>query len=254
MISMKMDRNAITQYFEDYVRKYDFSDERIALKHKHSYKVAQICEEIAVNLGLNEYDVYVSWVIGMLHDIGRFEQLTNYDTYSDVNAVDHAKLGVSILREEDELRGMFSQEYYQYILSAIDSHNLYEIEEHKTGMELIFCQIIRDADKIDILRVMIDEDYPDTIDCTYDELIVSEVSQASIDELKNERVVSKVYRKTPADHIIGVISFFYGLYFDISREIMLRQGNIYTLMEIEYTNQSTRAVFEDIKHTFQNRK
>lgn len=247
---MNQDRNAIIQYFENYVGNYDFNDERIVLKHKHSYEVAKICEEIAVSLGLDEYDIYVSWVIGMLHDIGRFEQLTNYDTYSDVNAVDHAKLGVKILKDEEQIRSMFSQEYYEYILSAIDSHNLYEIEDYKTGRELTFCQIIRDADKIDILRVMIDEEYEDTIDHTYEELIVSDVSQDALDELMKEQVVSKVYRRTPADHIIGVISFYYGLYFEISKDIMLRQGNIYKLMNIEYTNQATRTVFERIRNIF----
>ena len=36
-------------------------------------------------------------LIGLLHDIGRFEQVKVYDTFSDIDSIDHADYGVEIL-------------------------------------------------------------------------------------------------------------------------------------------------------------
>lgn len=255
-IQTEMSRDNIIQYFEDYVRSYDFNDERIALKYKHSYMVAQICEEIATDIGLGEYDIYVSWVIGLLHDIGRFEQLTNYNTYDDNYdvAVDHAKLGERILRDHDGLRECFSKEYYDLILKAVYCHNVYELNEDMYEKELLFCNIIRDADKLDIFRVIAVENYEHTIGFSYNELIASQISDIVINELKKKIVVSKAYRMTPADQIIGVISLYYGLYFTISKELMIKQGYIFSLMNIEYTIDSTMLEFEKIKIELMNEK
>ncbi len=38
-----------------------------------------------------------SWFLGLLHDIGRFQQLTQYGTFKDAESVDHAELGADIL-------------------------------------------------------------------------------------------------------------------------------------------------------------
>lgn len=86
--------------FSSYVNQFDLTDERIKLKVLHSYKVSTIAKEIALDIGLSEKDVCLAEIIGLFHDIGRFEQVKRYQTFLDSKSVDHAELGVSILQEE----------------------------------------------------------------------------------------------------------------------------------------------------------
>lgn len=51
-----------------------------------------MCERIAKAAGMCAYDVELAWLSGMLHDVGRFEQIKRYNTFSDADSVDHANL------------------------------------------------------------------------------------------------------------------------------------------------------------------
>ena len=61
------------------------------------YRVAALCERIAKAAGMCAYDVELAWLSGMLHDVGRFEQIKRYNTFSDADSVDHAKFGADLL-------------------------------------------------------------------------------------------------------------------------------------------------------------
>ena len=120
MIDIKRAR----QQFQDYVGAYDIRDERNALKIVHSYKVAEIAKELAVHQSCSQEDVELAELIGLLHDIGRFEQLKQYGTFLDAKSVDHAALGVRILQKQ-KLLPMFCDDPRQrtLILHAISYHN-----------------------------------------------------------------------------------------------------------------------------------
>jgi len=83
--------------FDNHVYKYDMDDTKIKLKYYHSYRVMQLCREIAESEKLNEEDTYLATVIGLLHDYARFEQWDKYKTFSDINSIDHGDLGVQLL-------------------------------------------------------------------------------------------------------------------------------------------------------------
>ena len=61
-------------YFDEYVFKYDMNDPDINYKYHHSYRVMDAMEILAIKLNLPEKDIHLAKVIGLLHDIGRFEQ------------------------------------------------------------------------------------------------------------------------------------------------------------------------------------
>ena len=69
------DREHVKKEFRNYTADYDINDAKIKLKIVHTYKVAEISDRIALSLGLSEEDRDTAWLIGMLHDIGRFDQL-----------------------------------------------------------------------------------------------------------------------------------------------------------------------------------
>ena len=92
---MNIDRHCVIQRFTAYVQKFDHTDAGVVLKYEHSMRVSRIIEDIARGISLSDGDVNLAWCIGVLHDIGRFEQLREYHTFIDYRSVDHAKYGAA---------------------------------------------------------------------------------------------------------------------------------------------------------------
>ena len=89
-----MNKQSALEAFRDYTSLYDTDDIKIKLKIDHTYRVSGIAERIGAAVGA---DKEFCWFLGLLHDIGRFEQLTQYGTFIDRDSVDHAELGADIL-------------------------------------------------------------------------------------------------------------------------------------------------------------
>lgn len=118
---MVVDRERVKWVFAAYTDRYDSSDGKIKLKIDHTYRVADICERIAKSLSLSGKDIDLAWLLGMLHDIGRFEQLKRYGTFSDAQSIDHAHFGVELLYEtfdeENDMRGEMQTAFAQGTMS-----------------------------------------------------------------------------------------------------------------------------------------
>ena len=56
--------------FDDFVSKYDISDERIKLKYDHTYRVCEQSLKISESIGLDDENTNLSFLIALLHDIG----------------------------------------------------------------------------------------------------------------------------------------------------------------------------------------
>ena len=61
-------------------------------------------------LNLSEEDILLAELIGLLHDIGRFEQIKNYHTFLDKESIDHAEYGNKILFEDDLIRNFITED------------------------------------------------------------------------------------------------------------------------------------------------
>ena len=71
---MKIERERVRETFREYTDAYDATDEKIKLKIDHTYRVAELCERIAKAEQMEKTEVDLAWLLGMLHDVGRFEQ------------------------------------------------------------------------------------------------------------------------------------------------------------------------------------
>ena len=89
---MKIDRARAQKAFADYAAHYNAADAKVKLKIDHTYRVAALCARIAQSLDLPPEDVDLAWLSGILHDVGRFEQLRRYNTFIDAQSVSHAAL------------------------------------------------------------------------------------------------------------------------------------------------------------------
>ena len=92
------------QEFKNYTSNYLEYGEMITLKINHTLRVVDLCEKIAKSLNMSDEEIFISKIIGLLHDIGRFEQWKRYHNFKDYETVDHADLGIEILKENNYLR------------------------------------------------------------------------------------------------------------------------------------------------------
>ena len=151
--------NNKTSYFDEYVSNYDTQDPDINYKYYHSYRVMNNMELLATKMNFQEKDLNLAKVIGLLHDIGRFEQDKLYNSFKD-DKMDHGDYGAKVLQETNILnRTNIDKEDYEVVYKAIKNHNKFKIESNLTERELLFSKLIRDADKLDILYVLGNESF-----------------------------------------------------------------------------------------------
>lgn len=136
--------------FNKYLEKYDIKNEQIQKKIAHSYRVAEISRKIAQGLELPQKSQDIAELIGLLHDIGRFEKYSKFKNYKVISEFDHGDFGAELLKEE--IRKYNNEKKYDdIIIKSVKFHNKYEVKGNFTEKEMLFIKLIRDADKIDIL-------------------------------------------------------------------------------------------------------
>lgn len=248
MNDMTIDRRHIMDTFADYVKHYDDTDSKVKLKIDHTYRVAALCDRIAKNLSLTPAQTDFAWLLGMLHDIGRFEQLRRYGTFSDAESIDHAQFGADLLFHENLLRDYVTDSCHDTLIeTAIRSHNAYRIPENFDTETEMFCHILRDADKIDILKVNVEVPLEEIYNVTTEELYHCEVSPAVMDNFMQHQATLRSLKRTPIDHVVGHISLVYELVYPVSLQIVREQGFLYQLLGFESNLVTTRTQFARLR-------
>ncbi len=124
------------------------------LKRKHSRRVCAIACAIAESLEWNEeHDAWLAHAIGLLHDTARFEQYRDYKTFADAASFDHGERGAEILAREFEWDGIEEGDK-EKLLAAVRHHNKIEIPPSTPLAQYRWCALARDADKIDVFRMV----------------------------------------------------------------------------------------------------
>ncbi|MDE6025968.1 MAG: HD domain-containing protein [Lachnospiraceae bacterium] len=256
---MKIDKNRVLAKFKCYTDGYDTTNIKVRLKIDHTYRVAGLCRQIAQSENMSAEEQDLAWLLGMLHDIGRFEQLRRYNTFMDAESVDHAALGADILFQDcmtseksnnsrQEIRDYVEDDSEDYLIeTAIRQHNVYRINDNLDQRTQMFCNILRDADKIDIFRVCAETPMEDIYNTTREELYSSDVSDKVMESFFEHHATLRSIRRTVVDQLVGHISLVYELVFAASRAIAYEQGYLQTLMNFESESENTRACFELIR-------
>ena len=183
---MKIDRARAQKAFADYAAHYNAADAKVKLKIDHTYRVAALCARIAQSLALPPEDVDLAWLSGILHDVGRFEQLRRYNTFIDAQSVSHAALSVAVLFDEGRIRDYLDDAGADALLrTAVEWHSAFRLPEALDDRTRLFCQILRDADKIDILRVNVETPMEEIYNVSTAALRRSPVTPAVLDAFKD---------------------------------------------------------------------
>ena len=124
------------------------------LKLVHTRKVVEAACAIAKGEGFDASTARACEAAALLHDTGRYEQLRVYNTFRDSDSVDHAVFSHDIVQEKGWLDGWEDKDA---ILAAVLYHNRREIPEGLDPLTLACSRTVRDADKLDIFRVLEDQ-------------------------------------------------------------------------------------------------
>ena len=151
--------------FEKYLDEYDRTDDKIHLKIVHTYCVVDAAEEIANRMHLREEDVQLAKIIGLLHDIGRFEQIKRFHSF-EPGTMDHAMYGADLLFGPEQMIRRFVKDpsFDQLICVAIAKHSDFKLEGIEDERTLLHARLIRDADKLDNCRVKLEESMETLLD------------------------------------------------------------------------------------------
>lgn len=243
---MKIDIEKAKDAFKEYVKNYDPEDKQVKLKIEHIERVSQLAKNMAEELKLSEEDIALAELIGLLHDIGRFEQIRIYHTFIDKKSINHGELGAKVLFEEGLIRKFIeTDEFDEIIRLSIINHNRDDIEEDLTERQLLHAKLIRDADRTDIFYILI----------TGEEKTIWET-----DNMNNEIVTNEIYREfiedkhikfknmeTSGDILVGHFAYIYGLYFKSALKIFKDKKYIDQLYNrFNFTNKDTAEKFKVI--------
>ena len=145
-------------WMNDYMRSFRTDDPEvmlgIRLKEIHTGYVTANARALAKHLGCDAHDVALAEIIGLFHDVGRFRQYAVYQTFNDALSEDHAELGLKVLTEIELLDRLDPQDA-EIVRFAIKYHNKKEIVPTDDRRKTFFAKLIRDADKLDIYRVLL---------------------------------------------------------------------------------------------------
>ena len=242
---MRIDLEKAKKQFLEYTKTYNLEDENIRTKQEHSIRVMEISKEIAKRMNLEQEEIELATLIGLLHDIARFEQYKKYNTLRDSISIDHGNYGVNIL--EKEIRKYIeSNEYDEIIKKAVKNHNKYEIEKGLTEKEMLFAKIVRDADKVDIFYESVQIFWKGKEDVVENSKITEEV----VEQFKQEKQIRRNGEIKPEhtiNKIILVIGFIYDINFRETFEILKENDYINKILnryniKDKYTKESVEEI------------
>ena len=144
-------------WFDEYTKRYDSSNtdvqRNINLKVLHTKRVCVEIQDIAASLSLTPEQVRMAETTALLHDVGRFQQYARYGTFADSLSENHALLGEQVLKQE-QILDCLEKPDRELILYTVANHNRATIPPDAASTSLFSLQLLRDADKLDIWRVV----------------------------------------------------------------------------------------------------
>ena len=243
---MLIDMIEAKKAFKEYVKKYNPEDEKIKIKIAHIERVAENSKRIAENLNLSQEDIELAELIGLLHDIGRFEQVRLYHTFVDKDSINHGEYGVKVLFEDGVIRKFIKDDKFDRIIKlAIVNHNRADIEEGLTEREKLHAKIIRDADKTDIFTILISGDKKAIWEKA--DLSDDKISDEIYREFVEDKRINYKERKTSADILVSHFNYVYDLNFPETRKIIRDNKYIDKLYQrFKFNDAETMKRFNEI--------
>lgn len=223
----------LTSLYNAYVDTYRDSSgslpEMMELKLVHTKNVVEAARRIAEGEGFDGRTSLACEAAALLHDTGRYEQLKLYNTFRDADSVDHAVFSHDIVKSKGWLDAW---DLKDAVLTAVLVHNRRDIpSETMDELTLTCSKTVRDADKLDIFRVL--EERVKTTDWRKDSTAFWNLKT---DSAPSAEVVAAIRERRPVDYqnikcladfvLIQVGWMISGLEFATSRRLCAERGHL----------------------------
>jgi hypothetical protein len=244
------DLDAFTGWFHGYAETFYtghiIDDEPIRIKQEHTERVCEEIRSLSNALKLSSRKRLIAETSALFHDVGRFKQYADYKTFKDASSENHAALGLREL-ERYGILSRCEESEKSIICGAIGYHNCRSLPQEGDETVLFFAKLLRDADKLDIWRVLLD----------YYEGRLSRENQTLIWDLPDRPVYSQGilkafdkaqmadirYMETLCDYKLVQISWVFDLNFPASFfEVQKRRYIERIAATLPATEQSMKAV------------
>jgi hypothetical protein len=222
----------LTRRYHAYVDTYRAADgglpEMLQLKLDHTLHVVGDARRIMAGEDWPEERRVVGEACALLHDAGRYSQLHEFGTFQDSKSIDHAARGVEVIKKENWLAELPSDER-ETVLTAVAVHNKKRVPDSLSQATADWVRLVRDADKLDIFRVMEEAINDGSLErnpeIAWDLQIKGAPSPDVVDAVSKGDPVSYTWIKTLSDFVLIQVGWLNGgLHFGTALRLAQERG------------------------------
>ena len=234
--------NELTGLYDSYVDTFRETDGKLPammqLKRVHTDFVVKNAELIADGEGFSSVEREVALAACLLHDTGRYEQLRRFDTFQDSKSIDHAVFSHDIVKAKgwlEQVRSDALRSNARTILNAVLYHNRRdlpsEVEANPASLLAVASHTVRDADKLDIFRVLEDQfrktDWRADSRAFWNLQVEAAPNPVVVECIEDGRPVDYQHIKTLADFVLIQVGWMIsGLHFATTRRLCAARGHL----------------------------
>ena len=220
----------------NYVKQQKIHNPRVIRKLDHIMRVVEISRKLAIDLKLTEEQVQLAELIGLLHDIGRFKQYQIFNENTNSIMLDtsekfnHGEVGVEVLKKDNYIRKYMQEDKYDEIIyTAVYEHNRYELSQGLTKQKELFCKIIKDADKMDLIYEGVDIYWKQKEEIQ--EIEAGELSKEMLKDFYQHKLANNRNRVSKTDQILRFTSFVFDMNFLYSFKVLKENNHINQMID-----------------------
>ena len=231
---MEQYKNIFTDFVTPYLQDACENEKAdIQLKFDHSFDVFENSCNICKSLSLSKELAETAKIAALFHDTGRFPQYRKYGTFKDSESCNHGILGARTVLKY-KLLDVLPRKRRNTVLGAIALHNRSKLPGFISEDLRICTEIVRDSDKIDIIKVLI----PHMTDvCSGNEVPLmgltekpGKLTESIFLAVKDGKQGAYQEMRCLNDFRLLLLSWAYDLNFTWSRKEMIKRGYVETLL------------------------
>jgi len=226
--------------FDEYINNnYDLSNDLIRLKCVHTLNVVKAILLLCEKMNLSDEDTKLAFYIGLFHDLGRFMEVNRQKVFNNLK-FDHGAYSNKILFNDGFINNFnIDKKDYLLIKKAIYYHNKKNLGNNLDLRELFFCKLLRDADRIDIFRSLIEK--------KDGSLVFDYVSsQKLLDSFYNSKSIDIKDLQTKGDRVILRFGFVKLFSFNKSSELLNELGYFDDYVNSIKVNEESIDLFNEL--------
>lgn len=186
----------------------------IELKLDHTRHVAENARDLSRDLHWRPGDVRLAEALGWLHDVGRLVQFAECGHFHDATSFNHGFRGADVVRDAGILDDL-DDDSRAGLLDGIRFHNAKTIPAELPAARRRLLELIRDADKLDIFRVVLEglarDGFRELADLWPHVDLDGPVDARLLDEIATRRHGDLVHVHSRADFLLLLVSWVYDL-------------------------------------------